>query len=444
MNKLSFLLITAAMVFSLAACSGETTEPDASPAALEVVTGTTTVVVEGYDWGPAVTKVIITLETPVDMGHVTAENFAVTETKQGFAPGAIIPSVISAPRDVTDAYASDAMGNRIDENSNIITLELSYGPDTGSPYFYDSIGTGHNSFCEPYDLEIMLTSDSNLTAEGGTEILALELDAVDLSAALIPQLEGVDLSGTYTSDGITLTYSSYAPADDGRRHPLVIWLHGVGEGGTDPSVPLLGNKASVLFGEEFQLIMGGAYVLAPQTPDRWMTYIEDDDQTSGSCYTAALMGLIESYVDANPSIDTDRIYIGGCSNGGYMTMEMILSYPDYFAAAYPICEAYADDAITDGQLERISDLPIWFTYSEDDLTVLPAIYSIPTINRLRAMEGDVHVSVFEHVRDTSGLYVNDNGTPYQYAGHWSWIYFFNNECKADGITIWEWLAGQSR
>ena len=69
---------------------------------------------------------------------------------------------------------------------------------------------------------------------------------------------------------------------------------------------------------------------------------------------------------ANPAIDTDRIYIGGCSNGGYMTMEMVITYPDYFAAAYPICEAYADNAITDEQLERVKNLPIWFIYAEDD------------------------------------------------------------------------------
>ena len=451
MKKAAFRLLTAALLFSLASCGGEATDPNAGPdasevlpAALETVAGTQTVVVEGFDWGPAVTKIIITLEIEADDGHVTAEDFAVIETKQGFAPGAIIPGTVSAPRTVIDAYTSDAMGNRADGDSNIITLELSYGPNTGSPYFYDVIGTGHGGFCEPYELSIELTADSNLTASNGASILALEISAVDLNAALIPQLEGVDLSGIYTSGNVTLTYSSYAPAGDGKQHPLVIWLHGAGEGGTDPSVPLLGNKASALFGEDFQSIMGGAFVLAPQTPDRWMIYREDGVQTSGSCYTAALMELIERYVAANPSVDTDRIYIGGCSNGGYMTMEMVMTYPDYFAAAYPICEAYADAAITDEQLEGIKDLPIWFTYAEDDLTVLPAEYSIPTVNRLKAMGGDVHVSAFQQVLDTSGLYTDENGAPYQYTGHWSWICFFNNECAENGVTLWDWLASKSR
>lgn len=464
MKKVLSALSAAVLLFSLAGCGGEVMDPDIVPTApagtqdvpsaipdaaagtqdvppvdLEVVAGTQTVVVEGFDWGPAVTKTIITLEAQVAAGSVTAESFAVTEDKQAY----YYTETVSGPRTVTAAYTSDAMGNRMDRNSNIITLELSYDPNTGTPFFYDSL-SGKNSFCDPYDLSIELTADSTLTAADGGAILALEVGAADLSAALIPQLEGVDLSGIYTSGGITLAYGAYAPADDGKRHPLVIWLHGAGEGGTDPAILLLGNKVSALFGEDFQGIMGGAYVLTPQTPDRWMTYREEGSQASGGYYTAALMELIEGYAAANPAIDTNRIYIGGCSNGGYMTMEMVMTYPDYFAAAYPICEAYADSAITDEQLEGIKDLPMWFVYAESDVVVVPAAYAAPTAGRLRAMGGDVRVSAFEYVLDTSGLYTNKDGTPYQYISHWSWICFFNNECEEDGVTIWEWLASQSR
>ncbi|MDS0526007.1 hypothetical protein NNC19_09980 [Clostridium sp. SHJSY1] len=37
--------------------------------------------------------------------------------------------------------------------------------------------------------------------------------------------------------------------------------------------------------------------------------------------------------------------------------------------------------------------------------------------------------------------------PYEYNGHWSWIYVYNNECETiiDGekIRIMEWMANQS-
>ncbi|MFC2457089.1 MAG: hypothetical protein ACFNQD_05640, partial [Prevotella intermedia] len=65
----------------------------------------------------------------------------------------------------------------------------------------------------------------------------------------------------------------------------------------------------------------------------------------------------------------DRIYVGGCSAGGYMTLNMLLQYPGFFAAAFPVCEAYPDKKITDSQLGELSKVPLWFTRSKDDETI---------------------------------------------------------------------------
>ena len=125
-------------------------------------------------------------------------------------------------------------------------------------------------------------------------------------------------------------------------------------------------------------------------------------------------------------------------------MDMVLNYPDFFAAAFPICEAYADSGISDAQLEGIKDLPIWFVYANNDTTVIPEDYEIPTIERLQAIGADVHTSVFEDVHDTSGRFTGEDGQPYQYMGHWSWLYFFNNDCEENGVKLWDWLASQSK
>ncbi len=67
-------------------------------------------------------------------------------------------------------------------------------------------------------------------------------------------------------------------------------------------------------------------------------------------------------------IDTDRIYVVGCSNGGYMTMEMTSVYPDFFAAAVPICgvvqslEPGGPRLLTDAQLAAIRT-PSWLVAS---------------------------------------------------------------------------------
>ena len=103
-----------------------------------------------------------------------------------------------------------------------------------------------------------------------------------------------------------------------------------------------------------------------------------------------------------------------------------------------------DAGITDEQLESIKKLPIWFVYAKNDDTVIPDIYEAPTIARLQEIGADVHTSIFEDVHDTTGLYAMEDGSPYQYMGHWSWLYFFNNQCEENGISLWQWLSEQHR
>lgn len=450
MKRYRFLtfLLGMALLLSLAACGGREEELDLNSP--DVASGSQQVVVEGFDWGPAVTKTVITLNRIVKADSVTAESFAVVENKEKLTG---LPFGIhfdgDSDRTITAAYACDAQGDPVDGSSNMIALELAYAPSVGSPFCY-GLFTSKNTICDSYELKISLVEGCTLEDADGSIITGLAVTkSVDLSAAHMPQLEGVDLYDTFIGeDERVLTYASYAPANDGDKHPLVIWLHGAGEGGKNPVIALLGNEVSVLFGEEFQSVMGGAYILVPQTPEFWMVYNEKGDWQNNpgtsSVYLSSLMELIESFVSENQDIDPNRIYVGGCSNGGYMTMDLILNYPEYFAAAFPICESYQDAGITDQQLEGIKDLPIWFVYAENDKTVDPPKHEIPTINRLESISSEVHVSVFADVHDTSGTYTEEDGNPYQYNGHWSWIYFFNNECKDGDVNMWQWLSEQSK
>lgn len=424
------------------------------------LTGSQRVVVEGDDWGPAVTKTIVHFDQEIDGSTIGVDTFKVVENKESFNFAAMMGGdsdvdlsehiIATADRTVTDAYACDAEGNKVDA-SEYVALELYANPDAGNPFCYDVL-TWHNTVCNPYQLEVTLNDGQSLATTAGNPISSVDISSdIDLSTnvAIYPQLKDVDLSGKYTgADGKTLSYGSYAPADDGQKHPLVIWVHGAGEGGTKNEIVVLGNEVTALYGDAFQKAMGGAYVLTPQTDTFWLTYNENgdwqDNPGKDSIYLETLKGLIDDYVAKHENIDTNRIYIGGCSNGGYMTMDMVLNYPDYFAAAFPICEAYADSGITDSQLAGIKDLPIWFVYAKNDTTVIPEQFEIPTVERLKAMGADVHTSVFEDVHDTTGRFTSDDGQPYQYMGHWSWLYFFNNECEEDGVNMWNWLAEQSK
>lgn len=413
-----------------------------------VASGSQKAYIVGDDWGPAVTKTVIELNKVIDSDSIYASNFKVVEEKEAtidWDTGEI--GIITADRKVTNAYTSDAYGNQTTAASRYVTIEMYVSPDEGSPFIYN-LKTGFNSWCNPYKLHVSLAKGATLTA-GDQVINDLAIEAnIDVAGdgKICPQGEQFEMKSYTTSDGTKYSYAEHIPATDSKKNALVIWLHGAGEGGTDPYIDILGNEVTALVSGEFQDLFEGAYVLAPQSPTMWM-----DDGTGnyqngdkGSMYADSLFEMIDAYVKANDDIDPNRVIIGGCSNGGYMTMEMVLKHPTYFAAAFPICEAFQDQYITDEQINAIKDMPIWFTYARNDETVDPTLCTEPTVARLLAAGAkNIHVSAFDDVHDTTGRFTDEAGNPRQYNGHWSWIYFDNNECyDENGVNAWQWLAKQ--
>lgn len=415
----------------------------------ETVGGEYILVVNGYDWGPGVDKLILRFDGKIRAENLEKAKFGVSlryQTMRGSAKGS---------REVTGMYLCDAQGNDVNcEESEYIALEMSVHPDDAmtSPFYYD-LAKSVNNWADPYDYTVTLTDGSKLIVDD--EVFS----AVQINTQIGTIFPDADVFNMYSNEyeGITLSYAAYEPkklTEDSVKNALIIWLHGVGEGGTDPYITILGNRVTALAQEEIQSLFdgNGAYVLAPQSPTMWMDNGTGEFTTDGtSMYTESLMALIETYVSTHEDIDPNRIIIGGCSNGGYMTMNMIMSYPDYFAAAYPNCEAYSDALIADDMLKAIMEMPIWFTHAEVDIIVPIADYTDATYKRLIAMGAEsVHYSRFYDVTGTL-----TDGSTYTFVGHWVWIYTLNNECKldysgtpvtlnGDEVTIWQWLAAQSK
>lgn len=256
--------------------------------------------------------------------------------------------------------------------------------------------------------------------------------------------EGVEAFtfGLRTYGLYTYSYAAYAPKARGRR-PLLVWLHGYGEGGSDPSIPLSANKATVFATEAFQRHFGGIHVLVPQAPTYWMDGGEGRMGDGSSLYEEGLMRLIRAYV-AEHDIDEQKILVGGLSNGGYMTMLLARDYPDYFRGYVPVCEALADRLITDEQIATYARLPLWFVSALTDDTVKPEDYVLPTVRRIGKAGGQAHLTMYDKVLDQSGLYKANDGQPHEYNGHLSWIPVYNNEPLADlgggPVSLFEWLA----
>jgi predicted peptidase len=234
-----------------------------------------------------------------------------------------------------------------------------------------------------------------------------------------------------SADG--MNYRLFSPTQGGGRErsegegkrPLIIWLHGGGEGGLaarsyyDNEPTLRANRGALGFSTpDAQRIFKGAYVVAPQAEGAWMQ--------GGPAYAPRLKAIIDDLVARYP-IDTTRIEVVGCSNGGYMSLYMTSVYPGFFAGSVPIAPGASTKYFTDLQLQQIAT-PTWMVQSKADTTLPPDVNSI----RAHALIPGSLLSLYDTV--------TWNGITYN--GHWSWIYVARNDPYLHGQHIWQWMASQ--
>lgn len=163
------------------------------------------------------------------------------------------------------------------------------------------------------------------------------------------------------TDGFSIDYRYFSPAQDGdtTKYPLVIWLHGMGDGAEEG---LQVTKSDIAFwtSDEFQSRFKGsegAFIFAPRSPEEEGLYWPD-------ALIYPLRATIDDFIAKNKdNIDLSRIYIGGYSMGGKMTLKMAVAYPELFAAIFPICPAWTPS--TDA-LELIANIPVWVTSGKLD------------------------------------------------------------------------------
>ncbi|MFN5336255.1 MAG: prolyl oligopeptidase family serine peptidase [Bacteroidota bacterium] len=420
-----FLFFCASLISSVAA-------PAPNP-------GSYTLIIEGFDWGPAVSKVVLHGAKASKESLLTDYEVYVTRSS---TLGEIPAAQASGKRTVTYSYPSDAKGNR-QENGEHLTLVLSVSPvnPLGSGIQYLRMGNRASNVWIDYGLTVVHAKTGAIWNQEAGRIR--------------PIVDDFDLKGTFTHQNTTLTYAAFTPKNLTTKAPLIIWLHGGGEGGADPTIALMGNKAFNYASPEIQVLFGeGAFVLAPQTPTFWMN--AGEGMTRGQVndiYNAAVFALIDDFVSKNPLVDASRIYVGGCSNGGYMSLKLILEHPNYFAAGYISALAYNNEFISDAQVQSLKQTPIWFVHAKDDSTTKAAETVLPLYDRLKkAGAKNVVLSLYDTVNDITGFY---GGHDFRYNGHWSWIYSHANVARTDKdgspvllngrpVTIMEWTAAQKR
>lgn len=201
-------------------------------------------------------------------------------------------------------------------------------------------------------------------------------------------------------------------------YPLVLFLHGIGERGKDNVAQLKHGVCSFVSKSHQQKYP--CIVLAPQCPEsmKWVnvdgglkSHIQPD---TISLALKAVKNLIDSLVSVLP-IDTNRIYITGISMGGIGTWDAITRYPNFFAAAAPVCGG-GDET----KASRLVNIPIWAFHGANDNVVLTS----RTVNMINAIK-------------------NKNGkkaqcTIYPNVGHDSWTNTYKEE------KLYKWIFKQKK
>lgn len=205
-----------------------------------------------------------------------------------------------------------------------------------------------------------------------------------ISVSALSMVDGVDtlksqfvMAEGPVENGYSIDYRYYSPVkeNDTNKYPLVVWLHGMGDGAAEGDQV---RKSNIAYwtSDEFQSRFGdvdGAYILAARSREELgMTWTNE--------MIEPLRAAINEFVLINEAnIDISRIYIGGYSMGGKMTLKMTIAYPEMFAAAFPICPAWSpEDSLT----AHLSDMPVWLTSGFNDPLVNYAVSVEPTWNSI--------------------------------------------------------------
>lgn len=215
--------------------------------------------------------------------------------------------------------------------------------------------------------------------------------------------------------GHALPYQLLHPEyDDGQTlYPLVLFLHGAGERGTD-------NESQTKHGvPEFARPENRkkypCFLAAPQCPEeeRWSDWSVEKQADEPSWPLRMAFELVGE-LQKEYSIDAKRLYITGLSMGGFGTWDLLRRYPHVFAAGVPICGGGDSTAAA-----TIVHIPVWAFHGARDQAV-PVRFSRNMIAALKRAGGKPRYTEYANV------------------GHHSWVPAYQD------AEMFAWLFAQKR
>jgi predicted esterase len=176
----------------------------------------------------------------------------------------------------------------------------------------------------------------------------------------------------YNWDGLAFRVrfpKNYSTSNDGKKYPLIVFLHGKGE------IAILKNGQN--YDNEFQLLQGPYEFEQAILNDTWNGYVVAA-QVTDLYYDSDFERIMQivDYMIANNKVDPFGIIADGLSSGGLGTYQIFNKYPLYFSTVAPISPPVALDlsywAYDQNYLSNKRYTPIWMTQGGTDTNPNPA------------------------------------------------------------------------
>lgn len=331
------------------------------------------------------------------------------------------------PRKITKVYTNDSIATtEKPKDGRYIVIELDPEDKNASTFTFNEakfLNTRN-------DLKYTVVQKADIKTKDGITFKASD-NKVKASKEVTPVVDDFKKSTYSDAAGNKLNYRFFEPkTESGKKYPLVLFLHGSGERGSDNAMHLLGNEGALVWAAPEQQAKNPAYVLAPQAPvtDKLTAYWTEEPNYSLTL--SLLKETIKKY-----AVDTNRIYVVGMSNGGIGTWNMIEKNPNLFAAAVPICGVGDINSFKiGGEYEPLKDysafkdiknMSIWIFHAEDD-PLVDVRYSRDAVKAIKEL-GGTSIKYTEYPKGTI-----------KPMGHFSWVPALENKEMID------WLFAQSK
>jgi predicted peptidase len=201
-----------------------------------------------------------------------------------------------------------------------------------------------------------------------------------------------------TVAGEARRYALYVPRDldPAVPAPLILFLHGAGECGTDGQ-----RQAAVGLGPAALLDPKGwpAIIAMPQKIDVNKEWVVD----------SALVFAVIDETKRERKIDPGRVYLTGLSQGGAGTWAIAAKNPGVFAAIAPVCGYvskgrkrldFGDAADAAALAPGLAGVPIWAFHGEKD-SVVPADQTRLLVDAAKAAGADVKLTLYPELDHNS-------------------------------------------